>query len=419
MFEVMYRLFEMMALVVCLHSLSGEKIKLDIYNTGFISIELIFMQMIQDGIVSNQMYFAVYLIYFIYAYIKFKDTMRRTVLKGVLAILFAGFLQMIIYIPISFLNYIIPSESIIILIINSLVFLLIFLTRKSNMYEKVAEFCTSKDWILRVCLLICIIIVIGCMFSLKQSDVINVDIFMLVSIFMTMVLVFLYRWQKSAYELERKEREIEITNLYNGAFEELIESVRRRQHDFHNQIDAVYSMSLTADSLEKLIEDQKEYCDSLLYENRYSKVLSCTNNSTLAGFIYTKFIKAEKWGIEIEYDIAYRENTNISIYDLVDIIGIFMDNAIEAIIGSTLPKKIVFSLRDFDGLDLSIKNPVENISNYDVEKFFINGYTTKASGTGIGLNKIKEYQKKYKYDICTQIISKAENQWIEFRIKER
>ena len=57
MFEVIYRLLEMLALVLCLHSLSGEKVKLDIYNVGFIVIELTFMHMIRDDIVSKKLYF--------------------------------------------------------------------------------------------------------------------------------------------------------------------------------------------------------------------------------------------------------------------------------------------------------------------------------------------------------------------------
>lgn len=46
MFEVAYRLFEMAALVLCVHNLSGKKVKADIYNTGFIALQLTFMQMI-------------------------------------------------------------------------------------------------------------------------------------------------------------------------------------------------------------------------------------------------------------------------------------------------------------------------------------------------------------------------------------
>ena len=69
MLEITYRLFEMLALVVCLHSLNGEKLKIDVYNVGFVGIEMAFMQMIQEGIVSKGMYFVIYLIYFIYAYL--------------------------------------------------------------------------------------------------------------------------------------------------------------------------------------------------------------------------------------------------------------------------------------------------------------------------------------------------------------
>lgn len=418
MFEVIYRLFEMAALVLCLHSLSGEKAKPDIYNVGFIAIELTFMQMIQDEIVSKQMYFVVYLLYFVYAYVKFNDTIKRTVLKCLLATLIICGLQIVFYVPMYFLSLFIPDETVIVLIINAAILLFFIITRKSKMYKQTMEFCASKDWILRICILLCATVVVYCMITIKQSSVIKIDIYILFSIFMIMFLTFLYRWQKSTYELERKEREIQITNLYNDAFKELIETTRRRQHDFQNQIDAIYGMHLTAKSLEELVEAQKEYCDKLVYENRYFKVLSCTSNSTLAGFIYTKFVKAEKSGIEVGYDISFTENTPITVYDLVEIIGILMDNAIEAMTDSSLPRKIIFDLKDYGGLDLTVKNPVSGITNNDILKFFESGYSTKGSGRGIGLSKVKEYQKKYQYNICVGIDRERECEWLKIQIVE-
>ena len=202
MFEVAYRLFEMAALVLCVHNLSGKKVKADIHNTGFIALQLIFMQIIQDGVVSKQMYFVIYLNYFIYIYIKFKDSIKKTTLKFMLSVIMIVSLQMLIYIPASFLNYIIPKEEFIILVINATMFLVLFLTRNSSKYKKIVDLCSKKDWVLRAIFCLWVAIMIYCIFSLKISKVINIDIFILVILFITMFSVFLFRWQKSMYEIE-------------------------------------------------------------------------------------------------------------------------------------------------------------------------------------------------------------------------
>ena len=409
MLEITYRLFEMLALVVCLHSLNGEKLKIDVYNVGFVGIEMAFMQMIQEGIVSKGMYFVIYLIYFIYAYLKFGDSVKRTVLKCLLVTLIIGALQIFFY-------YITPNESLIIMFINGAILLILFFTRNNKIFMSVVEIFAKRDWILKTSLTLCVIVLVYFMYSLKKSEVIEIDIFVLISIFMTMFLIFIYRWQKSTYELNRREQELQITNLYNGVFEEMIKTMRNKQHDFKNQIDAIYSSHLKAESMEELIEIQKKYCDNVLYQNRFSKVLSCTKNSILAGFIYTKFVEAENNGIEIQYEISYRDSNEIVIYDLVDIVGILLDNAIEAVTSTEVSKKIVFELSDAEGINLLVKNPVVNILNSEIQKFFERGYSTKEGERGIGLNKLMELQQKYKYDVYTHIENDNSMEWIVFNI---
>lgn len=416
MLEITYCLFEMLALVVCLHSLNGEKLKIDVYNVGFVGIEMAFMQMIQEGIVSKGMYFVIYLIYFIYAYLKFGDSVKRTVLKCLLVTLIIGALQILVYIPFSFFYYITPNESLIIMFINGAILLILFFTRNNKIFMSVVEIFAKRDWILKTSLTLCVTVLVYFMYSLKKSEVIEIDIFVLISIFMTMFLIFIYRWQKSTYELNRREQELQITNLYNGVFEEMIKTMRNKQHDFKNQIDAIYSSHLKAESMEELIEIQKKYCDNVLYQNRFSKVLSCTKNSILAGFIYTKFVEAENNGIEIQYEISYRDSNEIVIYDLVDIVGILLDNAIEAVTSTEVSKKIVFELSDAEGINLLVKNPVVNILNSEIQKFFERGYSTKEGERGIGLNKLMELQQKYKYDVYTHIENDNSMEWIVFNI---
>lgn len=416
MYEVIYRLLEIAALVVCSYSFSGEKLKLDIYNVGFVTIELTFMQMIQDKIVSKEMYFAIYLIYFIYVYVRFQNTIKRAVLECMLATFIMGGLQILVYIPVLLISPLLGNESFEILLINAIVLIIVIELCSRFLLSKLVDFCENKDWILTVSLLSCVAIIMFFMYSLKNSEIIQVDIFVLICVFTIILVIFLYRWQKSIYELERKKRELEITNLYNGVFEELIDTIRHKQHDFHNHIDAVYSTHLVANTMEELITLQNEYCSKIIYENRFTKILSKIKNSVLAGFIYSKFSNVEKRGIEIKYDVSYGENTDVSVFDLVEIIGIFMDNAVEALEVEDINKLIVFELRDNDGLYLCIRNPVKNITNKDIERFFVNGYTTKQFGNGIGLSKIKKYQEKYDYNIFAKIIDKDMIKWIEFKI---
>ena len=179
MLEITYRLFEMLALVVCLHSLNGEKLKIDVYNVGFVGIEMAFMQMIQEGIVSKGMYFAIYLIYFIYAYLKFGDNVKRTVLKCLLVIIIVGVLQMIAYLPAYFLSGFIKNESMIALLINLTVLAILLFTGRCGVYLKITEIFVNRDWILRANVVICFFIVMYYVISLKESNYIKIDIFAL------------------------------------------------------------------------------------------------------------------------------------------------------------------------------------------------------------------------------------------------
>lgn len=123
-----------------------RKLKIDVYNVGFVGIEMAFMQMIQEGIVSKGMYFVIYLIYFIYAYLKFGDSVKRTVLKCLLVMIIIVLLQMMIYTPLSFLYYFIPSESIISILINFITFIILYVSRKNKKYKNIVEVCARKDW---------------------------------------------------------------------------------------------------------------------------------------------------------------------------------------------------------------------------------------------------------------------------------
>lgn len=262
---------------------------------------------------------------------------------------------------------------------------------------------------------------IYCMYLLKGSTEIHIDMFVLMCILVVLIFIIIYRWQKANYEIARKEKQLQIANVYNGAFMDLINTIRNRQHEFNNHIDAILGMHLTAKSMEELIELQEAYCNEILSNNRYSKLLNSINNPTVAGFIYKKFIKIEEKGIHIYYNVFYiGKDILISLYDLIEIIGILLDNALDAVIEQEVDKVIIFEMKDDEKqFEISIKNPIVHLSNNDIAKLFVKGYSTKGQGRGIGLSKLKDFQKKYKYDIMVHTYEENNKEWIEFNIIEK
>lgn len=60
------------------------------------------------------------------------------------------------------------------------------------------------------------------------------------------MLTVLIKWQQEKFRKIAKEKEIELRNTYEEVHKQLIETIRKKQHDFNNQISAVYFSSKRA-----------------------------------------------------------------------------------------------------------------------------------------------------------------------------
>ena len=72
MLERIYWLLEIISLVICISSIYGVKIKTDIKTVVWIAIEVTFMGMLDREVITTKSYFVIYVLYILYAYIKFK-----------------------------------------------------------------------------------------------------------------------------------------------------------------------------------------------------------------------------------------------------------------------------------------------------------------------------------------------------------
>ena len=196
------------------------------------------------------------------------------------------------------------------------------------------------------------------------------------------------------------KRELEQAELHNKTLEILYNNVSALRHDFSNIITALggYINSKNMDGLEK-------YYDKILDECNINNNLSTLNpnvinNPAIYNILANKYYKADELGITINLQVFINLNElKMDIYDFCRILGILLDNAIEA--SSKCNEKIInIDIRDIKPKkcqSITIENTYLD-NNIDISKLSEKGYTTKTedkNSHGIGLWQVSKIIKKH------------------------
>ncbi len=217
-------------------------------------------------------------------------------------------------------------------------------------------------------------------------------------------LFIIYEWQKVRIDVEKKKAQLEMNRLYYDAYDQLVMLVRERQHDLKNHINAILSMIYTVEDFDELRTKQTEYCDYVMEQNEKTKLVLSAGNPLLAGFLYSKIREAETYNITIDYKIGIeKKEMAIPEYELVEMVGILLDNAIEALNSvrkKEVTRKIYFSIKDTeDEIDFIVANTSPFYEEDMTDHFFESGYSSKGQNRGIGLSKLKRLVQDRKGDI--------------------
>ena len=144
----------------------------------------------------------------------------------------------------------------------------------------------------------------------------------------------------------------------------------------------------------------------------------------IKGLLLTKTLQAEKEGISVQIEIPEEVvDLSMNVIDISRILGIFLDNAIEANLENTSNKEIDIAI--FHTMSGSTLIIIENtISDHPilVNQIFNEGYSTKGKNRGTGLSTVKSILKNYpnvmlntqvNNGVFTQIIEVTKNEEIQ------
>ena len=168
-------------------------------------------------------------------------------------------------------------------------------------------------------------------------------VYYLQSIYFIFVLLYLLNiWQKSKDDMKRKQEQAQKTRQYCEAYDELRTLVRERQHDMDNHLSAIFGMIYTIDDRDELIRCREAYYEELKEGREEIKLYLAIESRLIAGSLFVKIREAMKYQIKVTNRIIMKEKAlPISEYDFVEITGILLDNAVEALAGSReIPRKI-------------------------------------------------------------------------------
>lgn len=232
------------------------------------------------------------------------------------------------------------------------------------------------------------------------------NIFFTFSMCFIIVLIYTYMIYSLFEEKEKKtkvERENEMLDKRLNEYEKMYQKQRMINHEHKNEL------SIIRGQINKSNKKLIKYIDDIIdlkekNNDKWMEKLKQLPEGGLQGLLYYKMTTMEEKEIEANLEINRNVNTRLIsnidsdlIQNVCKILGVFLDNAIQAV--ETLPQKHIQVSIYAD--ELNNNNLVISVMNnfgMKVELDRINeiGYSTKGKGRGLGLAIVQEILKKEK-----------------------
>jgi len=203
------------------------------------------------------------------------------------------------------------------------------------------------------------------------------------------------------------ELELENTKLHNQALSTINENIRGFKHDMGNMVQSINGYLAVGN-----IDGVRTYCQNLLHGFNDINLLSILspkiiNDPAIYGIVVGKMLYARENNLTLSLDVGVDvSKINFPSFELSRIIGILLDNAIEAALDSN-DRKLKLEMYHDENRKcdiIIIGNSVKDASKIDIIKMFEKNYSTKENPSGFGLYEVlKFFKKNNKGDIVPNI----------------
>ena len=237
----------------------------------------------------------------------------------------------------------------------------------------------------------------------ERSKLVLLSVY-LISLFLILLISIIIFKKVSAIEKNIIDTQLEMKSA-NQRLETMVNGLKKFKHSFENTLGSINGFVIRDDN-----EGLRTYMDEIIEEKSKNEMvnyfkLDFIKNPAITGLIISKMIYAESQGVKFILKVRSEvNNIHIKLSHLCEILGILLDNAIEAAAESN-DKKLSFKIEESeDAFIFEVGNSIKNTP--DQVKMFEKNWTTKGENRGFGLWIASEIVNKYDNIILNTAIDK-------------
>lgn len=230
------------------------------------------------------------------------------------------------------------------------------------------------------------------------KNIIKINIILTLIYFMLGFIKIYYNKKNIKKQIIYEQNSKNLENLmeYSNIMENMIDESRRFRHDYINILSTIngYIEDKDIDGLEEYFREEI-LCKSL--KVNYNKLFNLKNIkiSSIKGLLSSKIITALDLNLNVHIEINEMiDNISVDIIDICRVLGILLDNAIEAA-SFTESKNLNIAIIKTDNFITFIITNSFSEQIHCVSKLYDEGFSTKGKNRGIGLNIAKDTIEEY------------------------
>ena len=285
------------------------------------------------------------------------------------------------------------------IVVLSIYLILFIITKLINMFKvniQIFDNMSLKTKTLLIINALLIILVLAMQFYLVRYYSNSMPLFITLISTISLIAYFIVSIYSiiNASKLETTKIDLENANSTIHSLKILHDQVRSFKHDFDNMVNSIggYVVNEDIPGLKKYYQQLLEECNKT--NNLYALSPSVINHPAIYHLLATKYYEADQKNIQINLNVFLDLNEieeRMKIYDFTRILGILLDNAMDA--AEECEKEIInvtFRKDISNNMILVIIQNTYNNKDVDTEEIYQKGITSKENHSGLGLWKIRQ-----------------------------